>query len=457
MKAKKLPVGLRILFGFLSLILCIALFATTVLTIVLADVRVLTNEDNLQVIISHVMFGTPIKKPAPVAPQAVGGMKLDEVSGGGAMTDMIVDKLYELLGEQFGEEVPFTKDEVGDLLDQSTIPDFLSDKMAGIISDIYTGDITTTITGEEVAQLLEENKQLIEETIGTELPQEYVDAIVEKVNEMDVTTAIQNVVLGNAGGDAEGEGGMMGNNFLTGSNSAMETFSGGVLSTRLSGKGTIQDLISGGMPVILMAVREVTSLEALLVMITACLILVGLLFLVNLKQLRVAFRCVGLTAMLAGLPFAAATIFAFAMPSVFEGTALSIIYLGLTLTAGVAIGVFGGGFVLWVVSIVMTGVYKKNLKTPVAVPVEAPVEVVPEMPVLAYAPVAEAAPVEEEVPAEPVAEEVPVVEEAPVTEVAAVEELPPMVEEEIPVVEETTATEEAAPVEEAPEEEPQQV
>ena len=455
MKAKKLPVGLRILFGFLSLILCVALFATTVLTIVLADVRVLTNEDNLQVIISHVMFGTPIKKPAPVAPQAVGGMKLEEAGSTGAMTDMIVDKLYELLGEQFGEEVPFTKDEVGDLLDQSTIPEFLSDKMAGIISDIYTGDITTTITGEEVAQLLEENKQLIEETIGTELPQEYVDAIVSKVEEMDVTTAIQNVVLGNAGGDAESEGGQTGNSFLTGSNDALETFSGGVLNSLLSGKGTIQDIVNGGIPVILMAVREVTSLEAMLIMVAACLILVGLLFLVNLKQLRVAVRCVGITAMLAGLPFAAATIFAFAMPSVFEGTALSIIYLGLTLTAGVSIGVFGGGFVLWVVSIVMTGVYKKNLKTPIAVPVEAPVEVVPEMPVLTYVPVAEPVPVAEAVPVEPeapAAEEATPVEEAPVVPVEAVEEMPPMVEEENPVVEEIPAAEEAAP-----EEEPQQV
>ena len=118
MKAKKLPVGLRILFGFLSLILCVALFATTIVSIVLADVRVLTNEDNLVVIISHVMFGTPIKKPAPVAPQAFGGMKLDETDSSttGSMTDMVVNALYDLLGEQFGEEVPFTKEEVGDLL-----------------------------------------------------------------------------------------------------------------------------------------------------------------------------------------------------------------------------------------------------------------------------------------------------------------------------------------------------
>ena len=99
MKAKKLPMGLRILFGFLSLILCVALFATTVLTMVLADIKVVTNEDNLQVVISYLMFGTPLEKKAPaVLPQAVGGMKLDETdsSNTGSMNDMVVDMLYEI-------------------------------------------------------------------------------------------------------------------------------------------------------------------------------------------------------------------------------------------------------------------------------------------------------------------------------------------------------------------------
>lgn len=450
MKAKKLPVGLRILFGFLSVILCVALFATTVLTIVLADVRVLTNEDNLQVIISHVLFGTPIQKPAPVAPQAMGGMKLDETDSSttGSMTDMVVDALYDLLGEQFGEEVPFTKEEVGDLLDQSTIPDFLSDKMAGIMSDIYTGNTTTTITGEEVAQLLEENKALIEDTIGMEMPQEYVDTIVNKVNEMDVPNMIQNVVLGkppiNPDSPESGEEGIPGDNIMSGSASAMETFSGGVINGLLSGKGTIKDIVNGGIPVILMAVREVTSLEAMLIVIAACVILIGLLFVVNLKQLHIAVRCVGITAMLAGLPFAAATVVAFAVPSLFVGTALSIVYLGLTLTAGVSIGVFGGGLVLVIVSIVMTAIFKKNLKTPVAVPVAAPVEVAPEMPVMAYTPVAEPAFVAAEVPAQ---QEAPVVEETPAEEMPVMEAVEPV---DLPVAEEL-------PVEEVAEEEPAEV
>ncbi|MBO5323343.1 MAG: hypothetical protein J6A88_04500 [Oscillospiraceae bacterium] len=450
MKAKKLPVGLRILFGFLSVILCVALFATTVLTIVLADVRVLTNEDNLQVIISHVLFGTPIQKPAPVAPQAVGGMKLDETDSSttGSMTDMVVDALYDLLGEQFGEEVPFTKEEVGDLLDQSTIPDFLSDKMAGIMSDIYTGNTTTTITGEEVAQLLEENKALIEDTIGMEMPQEYVDTIINKVNEMDVPNMIQNVVLGkppiNPDSPESGEEGIPGDNIMSGSASAMETFSGGVINGLLSGKGTIKDIVNGGIPVILMAVREVTSLEAMLIVIAACVILIGLLFVVNLKQLHIAVRCVGITAMLAGLPFAAATVVAFAVPSLFVGTALSIVYLGLTLTAGVSFGVFGGGLVLVIVSIVMTAIFKKNLKTPVAVPVAAPVEVAPEMPVMAYTPVAEPAFVAAEVPAQP---EAPVEEEIQAEEMPVMEAVEPV---DLPVAEEI-------PVEEVAEEEPAEV
>lgn len=420
MKAKKLPVGLRILFGFLSVILCVALFATSVLTIALADVRVLTNEDNLQVIISYVMFGTPVKKNAPIAPQAVGGMKLDETDSMPDAQQVIVDMLYEMLGDHFGEEVPFTQEEVGQLLEQSTLPEFLSEKMAGIMSDLYTGEITTTITGEEVAQLLEDNKELFQETFGVELSEEYKSAIVDKVNEMDVSTMVQNVVLGKPPVNPDAPEG--GDSSLSGTNKAMETFSGGVINALLSGKGTIQDIFNGGISVMLMAAREVTSVNMLLMLLGACLVLIALLFVVNMKQLHMAVRYVGVTTTLAALPFAAATVVAFVVPSLFSG-ALYIAYMALTLTAGVSIGVLVGGLALTILSVILTVVYKKNLKTPVAVVVEAPVEVVPEMPVLEEVAVTEEAPVVEEVPA---------VEEMSVMDEVAPVELPT---EEAPVAE----------------------
>ena len=418
--------GLRILFGFLSLILCVALFATSVLAIVLADVRVLTNEENLKVIVSHVMFGTPIQKNSSVAPQAVGGMKLeDPTSGMPDAQQMVINALYDMLSKQFGEEVPFTQKEVEELLNRSTLPDFLAEKIAGIMSDIYTGKVTTTISGEEVAQLLRDNMGLIEETFGFALTEEHINNIVQQINAMDVTSMIQNILSGKppVNSDASEEGGMMGgDSFTSGTGSAMETFSGGVLNGLLTGKGTVQDIVNGGLPVILMAVREVTSVEALMVVLATCVILIGLLFVVNMKQLRVAVRCVGVTSVLAGLPFAAATVVAFAVPSLFAGTVLSIVYLGLTLTAGVSIGVFGVGLVLVVVSMVMTAVYKKNLKTPEAAPVEA-ASAAPEMPVLNPVPVEEEAPVVEEMP---VMEEVAPVE-LPVEEVTSVTEEPQQV------------------------------
>lgn len=382
MKAKKLPFGLRFLFGFLSTILSVALFATAVVAIVLADIRVLTSEDNLQVIISHVMFGTPIQKNGSVAPQAVGGMKLEETnSSSSEVQQLIVDALYNFFGEQYGEEIPFTEEDVQELLDQSTLPDFLSGKMAGIMSDIYTGDITTTITGEEVAQLLEENKTLIEDTFGIEVSEEYLTQIVEKVEEMDMTGMVQNVLLGKpVVGEGDAEGGELENeNAVLSINSPL--LADGVIKALVSGQVSFADIMSGGIPVILAAVRELTSAEALLAVLGVCAVLIALLFVVNLKQLHVAFRYVGVTAMAAGLPFAAASVAAFAVPSLFVGTLLSIVYLGLTLTAGVSIGVFVGGLALFVVSIVLSVIYKKNLKTPCDVVADA-APVVPEMPEL---------------------------------------------------------------------------
>ncbi|MBE6959355.1 MAG: hypothetical protein E7448_01335 [Ruminococcaceae bacterium] len=450
MKAKKLPIGLRILCGFLSLILCVALFVTTVLAIVLADVRVLTREDNLQVIITHVLFGTPVKKTEPVVDQAMGGMKLEDVTAGSSNAQqMIIDALYDFFGDQYGEdeEIPFTEDDVKELLDQSTLPDFLSDKMAGIVSDIYTGEATTTITGEEVAQLLEKNKTLIENTFNIEVSEEYVSQIVDKVEEMNITGMVQNVILGKppmGDGDLNGgvseEGGLSGP--LSGVAGGKELFPNGVIKGLLSGEGTFTDVINGGMFVILQAAREVTSAEALLLVLGACGVLVLLLVLVNLKQLRVAVRCVGIAATLAGLPFAAVTVVAFAVPALFVGTALSIVHLGLTLTAGVSIGVFVGGIILLIISMVMTGIYKKNLRTPKAAAVNTAPTAAPEMPELTEVMAQQADAEVVEVAAEPEA----VAEEAVVEEMPVMEETEPV---ELPA--------EEAALEETSEEEPQQV
>ena len=349
---RKLPLLVRMLLSVVSFVLCVALFVTGVAAILLANVRVLTTEENLQQIIQQVMFGqTQQGERIPAtAPQAMGGLRLEEETGSiPGVQDQIIDMLYEMFASQFEEgEVPFTEEEVGQLLEQSTLPEFLSEKMAGVMLDVFNGEFTTTITGQEIAEELEKNKELFQEVFGFELPQETIDEIVTWVDQQDVVGTLQAVILGETTGEPGADG-----------EETANLFADGVLNALLDGTATLEDVFSGGLPVILQLVREVTSEETLKTVLTACAILIALLLAVNIVQLHLALRKIGITAMLASLPFAAATVSTFAAPALYEG-ALSMVSLSLTMTAGISLGVFLGGLALFIASCFMTASFNRK-------------------------------------------------------------------------------------------------
>ena len=208
-----------------------------------------------------------------------------------------------------------------------------------------------------------------------------------------------------------------GNSTSSGSGSAGSTNAGGVINGLLNGTSTIQDIIDGGIPTILSVVREITSLNMLLTLLAVCLIIVGLLFVTNLWQPHVAIRGVGLTAMFVALPLLIPTAIVMGAPDLVNVPGMDIAVLLLDLTKWVCIGVFAGGFVLLVLSIVLGTIQRKKWRAMKLAAMAAPVV----EPVVAEVPVMEEVPVVEEIP---VAEETPVMEELPVEEIPAVEEVP---------------------------------
>ena len=202
MKIKKPPVVVRVLLGIVSVLLCVALFVGIFAAMVVGNIRVMTSKDNLQTFISELLFAMP-KKSAPVIWRqgvGVGGVRLDEAEAGlPESQQMVVDFFYDMLQEQLGEDMPIEKENVEALLSESTVPEFLSEKMASIMSDVLNGEATTTITADEIVELVEENKTLIEDVIGMEITQEHLDAVTQWVEEADITTTVQEVVKGNLG------------------------------------------------------------------------------------------------------------------------------------------------------------------------------------------------------------------------------------------------------------------
>lgn len=362
----KLPTGVRVLLGFLSVILCFVLFVSTLVTIIVADVRLVTSKDGLQAIITQALFPTsgPVR---PMGALAAGVPVLSPVSGtGNEAQGAIVDAIYGLLSEQFGEDLPISQEQVEQFLSDSTLPEFLSEKVAGIVNDIYTGKSTTTITKDEVMGLLEENAALIKENLGVELNAEAIAAVGDWVEQNDVMGTVQEEVSKITG--------------LTPSTSVKPDSSGSATGTTGEDAAIpapmdmIKAMLSGDfsvatIPNILNLVRTLTSVTALLVCVGVCLLIIGLLMLTHWGRPFAAVRSAGIPVMTAGIFMSVPAILAVAVPSLFTGTAMVIAKQILAMTGYVGYGVAALGLVMIVVGAVLNSTMKKKTAAAQTVPV----------------------------------------------------------------------------------------
>ena len=201
-KARRKPhIALRIGMQFLSFVLCVILCASLLATVVLADINLLTSSGGIKQIITTLLI--PSKAPHIPRPLvAAGGTQIDpgqiqlpegaeDVLASGD-TNAIVDMLYSTMQDMMGEEIPITKEQVQTFVENSTVTDYIADKAAGYAEDILNGTENTQITAEELVNLVEENKALIEETFEVEITEEQMDEI--KTN---VTTIVEEQDINN--------------------------------------------------------------------------------------------------------------------------------------------------------------------------------------------------------------------------------------------------------------------
>jgi hypothetical protein len=195
-----LRIGMQLLSFLLSTVLGIVLIAT----VLLADMHTLTSSGGIKQIINAVLL--PNKAPASLRPMvAAGGTVIDPgqiqlpdgaqdaiLSGD---SNALVDILYDTMQEMLGEENPITKDQLQTFVENSTVTDFIADKAAGYAEDILSGTENTQITAEELVQLVEENKTVIEETFEIQITEEQMDEIKTNVTtiveENDINTTIR--------------------------------------------------------------------------------------------------------------------------------------------------------------------------------------------------------------------------------------------------------------------------
>lgn len=388
-------IGIRILLGFVSFLLCICLFVTAIAAITILDVRVITGKQQLQNLISDTLF-SPVAARTVSAPGRIGtagaavqpasvrlaARRLAEITQKESTDKQILRWAYDAVKAEFGEQLMFSYEQVEGFFDRSTVKDFLAEKIASVINDMYNGTSTTTITETEIRQQLNGNKALIAECFSFELTDEAVNYAVEWVMNSGILSylkpenleiilnggSVEDIVggsdanspgsgsvSGSVGGESAGDPGSIGGGSGSSSSAGKTESIGAILGSIINGTGE-----PVGIPAILALVRGLTSVTVLVGVLSAAVILIGLLFLVNLRRVHVALVDSGITIFLAGglmlLPVALSGFLTTLLPD----PAGILIQKLLQMTAVVSGAATGLGLVLVIGGIIVGSVRKKK-------------------------------------------------------------------------------------------------
>jgi len=409
---KKLPLGVRFLLGLISFLLCICLFVATVATILVMDLRAIVDKDNLQNMINEILFSPIASQQLPIRGMGIdvtlrqNDIRLADVSQVQTPSveegvGMVVDLVYDLIQEQMGDELGVTYEQVASFFEESTAKEFVSDKLSSIIYDCYTGEITTTITPDEIQELIVENKSLLQEHFNLTISEEDLSSAVQWVQEsgaLDIITEenIENV-LGISLDTPAPEGADSITNII----------------------GSISNGEEVDVAAIMAAFRFITSDTALYALIGVCVALSLLLMLVNCTRVYLGFIDSGIAVILAGLIMMIPSAFADMLAELVGGPVGRVVQLFTQATGPVSTTAAGIGLALLVLGIVIYSLRRAKIRkamraaaAPVVETIEVPAESAAETPIVE---ISEEAPVKEvadEAPVEETAEEPPVAQTA---------------------------------------------
>ena len=180
---KNLPLGVRALLAFASVLLCICLTVSVLVTALAVDLNLMFRDETLVQMVDSVLF-----VPQPSAP------RLSEEAGD---TESLISQLiYEALQKQDDEDaLKFTKADVDAFVKDASISDYLTDKTVSYLQDFINGTNNTTITSQELETLIDENKALIEETFDVEVDEGLRSEILTYVEDNNVNNIVHDQII----------------------------------------------------------------------------------------------------------------------------------------------------------------------------------------------------------------------------------------------------------------------
>ena len=221
---RKPHIMLRLFMKLVSIVLCLILSLSLLGTVLIADIQILTSSGGIKQLITSVLMPNKASHDPRIAAGA-GGVLLDmgsfadqldpeqmeDIMAATGDSNALVDLLYNTMKDMMGEDVPVTIEQVQTFVENSTVTDYIAEKAAGYAEDLLFGTENTVITTDELIQLVEENKVLIEETFDIEISEEQLDEIksnvITIVEEQDLNNTIRteiNTVIESVTSGSEG-------------------------------------------------------------------------------------------------------------------------------------------------------------------------------------------------------------------------------------------------------------
>jgi hypothetical protein len=356
---------------FGSFMLCVLMLSCLMTTILLADIRIVTEKENMSAIIKQSLFspqtisrpglpgnghGAVVARPQP----RLAIPKLEEAAPANGLTDALVEMIYNMIAEQAGEEIDFTLEDAKAFVEESTLDDFISDTSAALVNDLLTGENTLDLSDETITELLTENAPLIEEHFNVVMDEQTIVAITETVTQNEVLQQIRDKGV---------------TEFIKDNGQLMEDMGLGALTGGMGGgmneavpspdgMGGAANGSSFNIMDILNTARSFTSLPMLIGCAVAVLVLIGLLCLANCKHIWYAIRGTGRTFVFSTLLVSIVTVVVMTAPAMwaqvfsFQPMIGKVAGLVLEMTAPVHLGICGLGIALALVGTILKFVAK---------------------------------------------------------------------------------------------------
>lgn len=332
---------IRFFLHIMSLVLYLVLMVSLLATALLADVHILTSSGGIEAIMTHLVTPDDTTPPptAPTSSPAMGSAAVTKLSTAtipddvqipdGAMSDSgaLADFIQEMAGQILGEDASITPEQIQTFIEESTIMEFVADKAASMIGNILSGntDAAPIITTEDILQLVDDNQALIEEVFQVEITEESKQ---EMAGQIDTALADADI-----------------NAMLhDGINQALQTPVPGTDGM------TVQE--------ILVYIQHLAQPKVIVLCLIGCLLLMGLLGLLNYYNLPRGIRWSGSACTTAGALLATPLAIVQFSPSLIAGLmpetgeTLQLISGAASVIAPVHYGLLAVGIVLMIISFI---------------------------------------------------------------------------------------------------------